>query len=346
VSDAAATPQSNTRPTSWNDSVGKFLRRFSSSPKGSVEYSTSSRSATAPSSQSNQGSPQRPVRTITTFSSQSRTSPSSRSQSSRQSRTTHSTARQAPVPTSQTQKGVALQRTLAIPPLSEFSSGYVPDSVFAQSDFILGAGMVIFEQNTFRVVVVNDERSGHWFFPKGRKDIGESLEQAALREAYEESGYVTEFFPLYNSTRQPGSPEDPLAEYRRNTEAVYITVRAWIKKDPVEYLTHWYVGIIPENAVRHTGTGMPDEQAYKAHLLPPQEAFNHLGVTEGKILEYVCRIVKHNFRQGVQCDMELEEAEKALQARAQSGAEHAPLSEEPQDAVPFEVLTDSSVAAQ
>ena len=31
------------------------------------------------------------------------------------------------------------------------------------------------------------ETDGQWFFPRGRKDIGESLQQAALREAHEEA---------------------------------------------------------------------------------------------------------------------------------------------------------------
>jgi 8-oxo-dGTP pyrophosphatase MutT (NUDIX family) len=49
-----------------------------------------------------------------------------------------------------------------------------------------GAGMVIFQPSTHHVVVVEDEPSREWFLPKGRKDVGESLEQAAVREAYEE----------------------------------------------------------------------------------------------------------------------------------------------------------------
>lgn len=53
-------------------------------------------------------------------------------------------------------------------------------------DFMLGTGMVIIQQNTDKIVVVYETKKDYWFFPRGRKDIGESLEQAALREAYEE----------------------------------------------------------------------------------------------------------------------------------------------------------------
>ena len=37
-----------------------------------------------------------------------------------------------------------------------------------------------------KVVVLFDTQKKRWFFPRGRKDIGKSLEEAALREAYEE----------------------------------------------------------------------------------------------------------------------------------------------------------------
>lgn len=46
--------------------------------------------------------------------------------------------------------------------------------------------MVIIQPETERVVLIYDTHDKVWFLPKGRKDVGESLEEAALREAYEE----------------------------------------------------------------------------------------------------------------------------------------------------------------
>ena len=51
---------------------------------------------------------------------------------------------------------------------------------------MLGAGMVLIQENTHKIVVVYETKKKYWFFPRGRKDLGESLEQTALREAYEE----------------------------------------------------------------------------------------------------------------------------------------------------------------
>ena len=72
------------------------------------------------------------------------------------------------------------------PPLSANSTAGFPNSLIYASDFMIGSGMVILQPSTGRIVVVHDERTKLWFLPKGRKDVGESLEQAALREAYEE----------------------------------------------------------------------------------------------------------------------------------------------------------------
>jgi ADP-ribose pyrophosphatase YjhB (NUDIX family) len=50
--------------------------------------------------------------------------------------------------------------------------------------------MVIIQPSSGKVVLVNDTRLGTWFLPRGRKDIGETLEQCALREAYEEVRFL------------------------------------------------------------------------------------------------------------------------------------------------------------
>ena len=70
-------------------------------------------------------------------------------------------------------------------PLSERSTAAVPDGVFHATDFTLGAGIVIIQPSTAKVVLVTDKHE-RWFLPKGRKDKGETLEQTALREGYEE----------------------------------------------------------------------------------------------------------------------------------------------------------------
>ena len=72
------------------------------------------------------------------------------------------------------------------PPLSDCSSAAVPNSIWFAREFQLAASMVIIQPSTSKVVVVHDTQTRQWFLPRGRKDRGESIEQCALREAYEE----------------------------------------------------------------------------------------------------------------------------------------------------------------
>ncbi len=51
---------------------------------------------------------------------------------------------------------------------------------------VQGAGGVVFNPQG-QVLLIRD-RQGYWCFPKGHLDVGESLEQAALREVEEETG--------------------------------------------------------------------------------------------------------------------------------------------------------------
>jgi ADP-ribose pyrophosphatase YjhB (NUDIX family) len=53
--------------------------------------------------------------------------------------------------------------------------------------------MVVVQPSSGKVLLVNNTERRTWFLPRGRKDIGETLEQCALREAYEEVRYCNCF---------------------------------------------------------------------------------------------------------------------------------------------------------
>ncbi|KAF8918407.1 hypothetical protein CPB85DRAFT_1196867, partial [Mucidula mucida] len=148
-------------------------------------------------------------------------------------------------------------------------------SGYASGDFMLGAGMVIIQPATGKVVVCHDTKTKSYFLPKGRKDVNESLEDTAVREASEESGYPVRHFPLFKDTWQPVPPEDRNKEYPANIEPAYVSITPWtprftkdghFKDRGGEYLTFWYVGQIAADAQWTPGTGMADEQNYVSEL--------------------------------------------------------------------------------
>ncbi|KAI0718463.1 NUDIX hydrolase domain-like protein, partial [Fomitopsis betulina] len=169
--------------------------------------------------------------------------------------------------------------------LSSRSMPTVRDSFWYCSDFMIGAGMVVLQPTTGKVLLLYEPRMDYWFFPKGRKDVGESLEQTALREAYEESGYRVDFLPLFLPTNAPIPPADRARGEQPCAEPFYVNTHAWgprrrVRPNDVsypgdkggEYLTFWYIGQIAHDAVHEGDTGMPDEKEYQSHLLTLDDA--------------------------------------------------------------------------
>lgn len=101
----------------------------------------------------------------------------------------------APGPTARTQS--TQTPSPRRPPLSKYSTPAVQNCAWSSLDFMLGAGMVVIQPSTRKIVVVYDTQKKYWFLPHGRKDIGESLEQTALREAYEEASRL--FISIFKS---------------------------------------------------------------------------------------------------------------------------------------------------
>jgi len=171
----------------------------------------------------------------------------------------------------------------------------VPDSTWSSQNFTLSAGMVIIQPSTHKIVVVYDTATKTWFFPRGRKDMNESLERTALREAFEESGYHAEFLPLLTPTRAPPPSDDPGAASRPNVEPIFFSTShlrprpgkpGWEHGFDREYLTAWYVGQIPENAVHYRGTGMADEQSYVSRLCTYRDAMEKVWGKDREVLRY------------------------------------------------------------
>ncbi|KZT31904.1 hypothetical protein SISSUDRAFT_994600 [Sistotremastrum suecicum HHB10207 ss-3] len=171
--------------------------------------------------------------------------------------------------------------------LSELSSFTVPNSLFHAQDLQLGAGVVIIQPSTDNVVVLYSEKSKRYFLPKGRKDVGESIQDTAIREGYEESGYRCEPLPLIIHHNCPNPNANPLILCHNppSTEAIAITMfharpRRFRSRAPeptgTEYLTFWYVAQIGPDAVMEQNTKMPDEVEYVTNLMSWDEAIQCL----------------------------------------------------------------------
>ena len=61
-----------------------------------------------------------------------------------------------------------------------------------------GAVVVRRYQRDWRILLIKHKHGGHWSFPKGHAQEGESTEDTIHREVEEETGLLVELDPLYS----------------------------------------------------------------------------------------------------------------------------------------------------
>ncbi|EFX02014.1 nudix hydrolase [Grosmannia clavigera kw1407] len=74
----------------------------------------------------------------------------------------------------------------------------------------ISCGTICVDPSADKVLIIFNRRLGIWQLPKGRKNIGECLQSAALRETYEETGVHASLFPLKIRTRSTQSSATPI----------------------------------------------------------------------------------------------------------------------------------------
>lgn len=111
------------------------------------------------------------------------------------------------------------------------SSSKDPTTQHLAGNFVLCAGSVLFRRSAndvLEICLLYYTPKQEWLLPKGRKDRGESLETTAVRETYEETGYMCELSPQRMPTRAPipdVDSEDVTVVADSLVEPIAITIR-------------------------------------------------------------------------------------------------------------------------
>lgn len=115
------------------------------------------------------------------------------------------------------------------------------------SEFVISCGTVTFDLTQAEVLLIRCRTSNECMLPKGRKNVGETLEATALRETWEETGYEATLLPLRNRTQATsGSVNDSMS--LTNTEPIYMSHR---NSNGLFKIIFWYAA---------TGDSTADEQ--------------------------------------------------------------------------------------
>ncbi|KAJ6544770.1 NUDIX hydrolase domain-like protein [Mycena vulgaris] len=119
------------------------------------------------------------------------------------------------------------------------SSPYISTQYFAPQ-FVISAGCVLFRKapksesgegadaDALEICILHDRNKDEWLLPKGRKDCGESIAAAAVRETFEETGYACALLSCRMPTRAPRpgvNAVDAVAVVEDITEPIAVSVR-------------------------------------------------------------------------------------------------------------------------
>lgn len=128
-------------------------------------------------------------------------------------------------------------------------------SLHLSNQFVISCGTVSLDLERSKVLLIRWRRTGEHLLPKGRKDLGEPLEQTALRETYEETGTRVRLLPVSMDTLatspssgdRPGAVAEPIAVSQRTT------------REGILKIIFWYVAAGDSAAAREEGTQQENE---------------------------------------------------------------------------------------
>ena len=154
-----------------------------------------------------------------------------------------------------------------------------PTEQYIAGDFVISAGCILFRHNPssslLEICILHHLDRHEWLLPKGRKDRGESIEQAALRETYEETGYRCMLWPQRIPTRAPAPGVDNV--YRTQivddlVEPIGVTIRHLSKGVKVIF---WFIAKVEDGVDKVNGTQMATEN-FDSTFVDAEEAADRL----------------------------------------------------------------------
>lgn len=138
-----------------------------------------------------------------------------------------------------------------------------PQTLHFSSEFAISCGTITIDPSAKKVLLIFNRTSKEHLLPKGRKNTSETLESAAVRETFEETGIRCELLPHAFPHLAPLSPEaeKQKGEVRRqplSTEPIAVQQRvsmgAW-------KLIFWFIANADSTIARVEGT----QEAYELY---------------------------------------------------------------------------------
>lgn len=168
------------------------------------------------------------------------------------------------------------------------AASHYPTTQYLAGNFVLSAGSILFRRaqpiesavrtgaSAFEICILHEMTKDEWLLPKGRKDRGETLEQTAVRETYEETSYPCRLWPQRMPTR---APAPGVSNIHRTqivddiTEPLAVTVRD-LRQGRTK-LIFWYIALAEEGAEKVARSQMENEN-FESHFVDTETALRRL----------------------------------------------------------------------
>jgi 8-oxo-dGTP pyrophosphatase MutT (NUDIX family) len=143
---------------------------------------------------------------------------------------------------------------------------------YSSENYVESAGAILFKLSTKQICLVHSHERNEWLLPKGRRNIGETRQQTAIREVQEESGLPCRLLPATLRSRctpnveEVGFTADEPRLFPHVIEPFYLTHRVLPEPGGIK-LIWWFIGSINEDAPRLRG-----EEMFSAGLFGFEEA--------------------------------------------------------------------------
>ncbi|KAI8281526.1 Diadenosine hexaphosphate hydrolase [Colletotrichum sp. SAR11_240] len=125
------------------------------------------------------------------------------------------------------------------------------------AEFVISCGTATIDVQKKKVLVIRCRNSDEHMLPKGRKDLNETLEDAAKREAYEETSVRVNLLPVNIPTRATTpSSIAPVDRPTHVTEPIAVAQRV---SDGVLKIIFWFVAAADSTISPEEGTQQEDE---------------------------------------------------------------------------------------
>ena len=154
------------------------------------------------------------------------------------------------------------------------ASSHFQTTQHTSSQFVESAGAILFRLSTKEICLLHLLPRNEYLLPKGRRNMGETRQQAALREVREETGYRCRILPVSMSCRAPPAVElehspDVVRVYANSTEPFSLQIRQLGAEGNVK-LIWWFVAAVEE--FEESGEEHPGEEQFEVGFYRYQEA--------------------------------------------------------------------------